>query len=248
MSLRSTSTKNSGSGCSPCVAAMISSSQSEPRAHQHAIALRIPLARARTRMTSLRKAGCVDRAITRAIPVGQIDACGIIGRRRRHRICSIPSCDVPHLLLLSPTSGETVAYQTTDQEDAGEKHHSGHQYRGGEAGLSPIFKYVITSGNASSNATAESMADSTPKNRAGQISLNRIRKVEDLPDGVSHRPQLAERSFLPSAVVGRNFGDSHTKLPSVDGHLGLDLEAARDSGKALHEAPREYPVAGENVA
>ncbi len=55
------------------------------------------------------------------------------------------------------------------------------------------------------------------------------------------------RAFGAREVRRFDLGDRHAEFERMDGQLGLDLEAAGQAGKALHEAAREHPVAGQDV-
>ena len=66
-------------------------------------------------------------------------------------------------------------------------------------------------------------------------------------DAVTYRVQLGYGTFWPVAVLDGHFEQTQVVVQRVDGHLGLDLEAARKHGVGLDEGEVERAVSGHDV-
>ena len=71
--------------------------------------------------------------------------------------------------------------------------------------------------------------------------------VNDDAQSVAPGAELRHRPFRPRVVRRLDLGHRQFELERVNRQLGLDLEAARQHRKRFHEAPREHPVAGQDI-
>src|SRR5687767_10023705 len=92
-------------------------------------------------------------------------------------------------------------------------------------------------------------ADETQTTEEGEW-LVRTEQVKDLEadrEAIAVRPQLGEAALGSRAVFDVHLGDRHVVEERLDGHLRLDLEAARDNWQDPRDLGRERAVARENV-
>ena len=66
-------------------------------------------------------------------------------------------------------------------------------------------------------------------------------------DAVAHGVEFADGAFWAIAVLDRHLVEAQVVVQRVDGHLGLNLEAARQHGVGFDEGEREGTVAGHDV-
>lgn len=66
-------------------------------------------------------------------------------------------------------------------------------------------------------------------------------------DAVAHGVKLADGTFRTVAVLNRHLEQTQVVVQRVDGHLGLNLEAARQHGVGFDECEREGTVSGHDV-
>lgn len=66
-------------------------------------------------------------------------------------------------------------------------------------------------------------------------------------DTVAHSIELADRPLGAIPILNRHLIKAEVVVQRVDGHLGFDLEAARQHRIGLDEGERESPVTGHNV-
>ena len=66
-------------------------------------------------------------------------------------------------------------------------------------------------------------------------------------DAVAHGVKLADGTFRTVAVLNWHLEQTQVVVQRVDGHLGLNLEAARQHGVGFDEGEREGTVAGHDV-
>ena len=66
-------------------------------------------------------------------------------------------------------------------------------------------------------------------------------------DAVAYRVQLGYGTFRPVAVLDGHFEQTQVVVQRVDGHLRLDLEAARKHGVGFDEREAERAVSGHDI-
>lgn len=79
------------------------------------------------------------------------------------------------------------------------------------------------------------MAPSPPKKRQRLVFANHAEDGAHHLDAVAHGVELADRTLGAVAVLNRHLKQAQIVVQRVDGHLGFDLEAARQHGVGFDE-------------
>ena len=103
------------------------------------------------------------------------------------------------------------------------------------------------------HAAAQHDADDTEDDAKSAEERQRLILANHAEDGahhldaVAHGVEFADGAFWAIAVLDRHLVEAQVVVQRVDGHLGLNLEAARQHGVGFDEGEREGTVAGHDV-
>lgn len=166
------------------------------------------------------------------------------------------------MIMLPPQHGETVGLDDEclaivlghdikddtrhEQQQPGDDKHDRSDQRGEaghHAGVPEIHRHRAAQHDTKD---AEDAADAAEE-RERLVFADHAENGAHHLDTVAHSIELADRTFGAVPILNRHLIKAEVVVQRVDGHLGFDLEAARQHRIGLDEGERESPVAGHNV-